>query len=253
MLKPGAKLVYSTCTFSPEEDEEIVDWLTKQYEMKILSANNLESKQISHGKPEWTKSKNPELNKTLRFWPQDNLGEGQFAAILQMPEKEIELSKPKRSKKKSKKNTQAVRLNKSEKDLVEKVLKDYNLPTVLDNWQKNALISNDHIFVPIIDPQVLSKLKIVNNGVELGLLKKNRFEPGHQLAEVLGKIKQKKIVELNTQDEYLKYLHGETLNGDSKFQGFVLVSFKGQIFSFGKVAGNGVLKNFYPKGLRILK
>ena len=83
-------------------------------------------------------------------------------------------------------------------------------------------------------------------------MKKNRFEPSHHLAEVLGELPQEHVIDLENQDNYICYLHGETVRVDSKLKGFVLVSFKGLIFSFGKAA-NGTLKNFYPKGLRILK
>lgn len=60
------------------------------------------------------------------------------------------------------------------------------MPVSLKNWQKTVLQSNGHVFVPAIDPELLNELHILNNGVELGLLKKKRFEPSHQLAEVLG-------------------------------------------------------------------
>ncbi|MCD5597123.1 RNA methyltransferase, partial [Lactobacillus delbrueckii subsp. lactis] len=53
-----------------------------------------------------------------------------------------------------------------------------------------------------------------------------------------------------TEDEYDHYLHGESLQVDSSLKGFVLVSCRGMIFSFGKLSGKGQLKNYYPKGLR---
>lgn len=70
---------------------------------------------------------------------------------------------------------------------------------------------------------------------------------------MLGQVKQNQVFELENQEEFMKYLHGETINSKTQLRGFVLVSYEGFIFSFGKVTGNGILKNFYPKGLRIMK
>lgn len=249
MLKPGGRLVYSTCTFSPEEDEEIVNWLSKEYDFSILDTG-IKNEHIATGEPKWG-ANNPDLVKTLRFWPQDGIGEGQFAAILQKPGQVEEASKKKKHKKRNSKQT-AVHLNKNEQELVAKVLDKFDLPLFLKNWHKTALVREDHVFIPAIELPGKVDLHILNNGVELGILKKKRFEPGHQLAEVLGQVKQIQVVDLPTKEDYLKYLHGETVKLTSDLRGFVLVSYQQLIFSFGKMAGNGVLKNFYPKGLRKL-
>lgn len=246
MLKPGGRLIYSTCTFAPEEDEKIVDWLTKEYDFSILDSH-IKDDRISTGRSDWGND-NPDLVKTLRFWPQDGVGEGQFAAILQKPGKVEEATKKKRKNKKNKRD--ALRLTKNEQELVGQVIDKFNLPEELADWRKKALVSNDHVFVPAIEFTGKTKLHILNNGVELGVLKKKRFEPGHQLAEVLGQVKQERVIDLADDKEYQDYLHGETIKVKSDLRGFVLVSYKNMIFSFGKIAGNQVLKNFYPKGLR---
>lgn len=250
MLKPGGQLIYSTCTFSPEEDEQIVQWLVDKFEMSILPIVNVESDKVDHGHPEWANG-NSELAKTLRFWPQDGIGEGQFVALLAAPGERADV-KPKKKSKKGKKKARTSKLSKDEKTQVAKVLDKFELPEFLQNWSNTALVRNDHVFVPATADRDLNGLKILNNGVELGVLKKNRFEPGHQLAEVLGQVRQTEVINLATQDEYTSYLHGETLQVDSNLKGFVLVSYHEMIFSFGKIAGK-TLKNFYPKGLRILK
>lgn len=247
MLKPGGRLVYSTCTFSFEEDEAIVAWLMKQYGFSILDTN-IKSKKISLGHPEWADG-NQELTKALRFWPQDGVGEGQFVAVLRKPDANQEVTKKKKRKNKSAKN-QALHLNKNEQEFVADVLDKFNLPDFLNDWRKKALVRNEHVFVPAIILPEKSNLHILNNGVELGVIKKNRFEPGHQLAEVLGQLPQDQVIELKTLENYKDFLHGETLKVQTKLRGFILVSYKSMIFSFGKVAGNQVLKNFYPKGLR---
>lgn len=249
MLRPGGKLVYSTCTFSPEEDEEIVAWLVKTFQMTI-EPTQVESKKISHGQARFVDDNLPELDRTLRLWPQDDLGEGQFVAVLRMPGESSPIDSKKEKKKKKKKRSAL--LNKDERDWVEKVLSNFNLPDFLTDWQSKALVSHDHVFIPAYK-QSTKGLKVINNGVELGLLKKKRFEPGHQLAEVLAQVDQTQVVELQSNEEYRKYLHGETIRVKSELRGFVLVAYHDFIFSFGKITGNGVLKNFYPKGLRTMK
>jgi len=119
----------------------------------------------------------------------------------------------------------------------------------IENWQVNCQVHNNHVFIPAINTNSDTHLKILANGVELGILKKNRFEPGHQLAMVLAGRKQNRVVDLSS-NNYLKYLHGETIKTDSDINGFILVSFKNFILGFGKIS-NHIIKNYYPKGLRI--
>lgn len=247
MLKPGGKLVYSTCTFSPEEDEQIVEWLHQTYAMQVIS---LKSEQMTYGRPEWTLGQDESVRGTIRFWFQNDVGEGQYVALLQKEDDQKEFSQKSKRKKNKKVNQLAVRkLNKEERTLIEKVISKFTLPTSLQDWKNLALISKDHVFVPVIDRKDLDHLRIVNNGVELGLMKKKRFEPGQQLAQVLGQEKQKQVVDLN-ELEFKKYLHGEAFKVDSDLNGFVLVSYQNKIFSFGKLGGDKILKNYYPKGLR---
>lgn len=250
MIKPGGKLVYSTCTFSPEEDEEIAAWLVQKYDFKLNKLTGFPAN-VDHGHSEWTNSKNLALKNTLRFWPQDDLGEGQFLALLTKP---LTKSYPQIPVKKAKKRKRSrLALTAEERKEVAGVLNQFNLPFSLQNWAKLALNSHHHVFVPALTGLAHQHLRIVNNGVELGLLKKKRFEPGHQLAAVLDQLPQKRVVELSDQQAYFSFLHGETIKVETKLKGFVLVSFHGMIFSFGKVTGQGILKNFYPKGLRTIK
>ena len=249
MLKPSGELVYSTCTYSPEEDEEIVAWLVENYHLKIEPLKLYPG--MSMGKSDWSKSNLPELKDTVRLWFQNGVGEGQFIAHLRSTEAVEDASgKVKKRKKKHQKKSSITRLTKDEITTVAKVLDDFVLPDGLENWQKTVLQSNGHVFVPAVDPELLNELHILNNGVELGLLKKKRFEPSHQLAEVLGQKEQKQLLNLKNETDYEHYLHGETIKVNSELRGFVLVAYKTPIFSFGKIGNDQILKNFYPKGLR---
>ena len=169
MLKPGGELVYSTCTYSPEEDEEIVAWLVENYHLKIEPLKLYPG--MSMGKADWSKSNLPELKDAVRLWFQNGVGEGQFVAHLKSTE-EAQAVSIKVKKKKHHKKSSITRLTKEEITTVEKVLDHFVLPVSLKNWQKTVLQSNGHVFVPAIDPELLNELHILNNGVELGLLKK---------------------------------------------------------------------------------
>ncbi|MBD5429364.1 RsmF rRNA methyltransferase first C-terminal domain-containing protein [Lactobacillus sp.] len=247
MLRPGGKIIYSTCTYSPEEDEQIVSWLVNEYGFKILPVKHYTG--MASGRPEWADN-NKALKETVRLWFQDGVGEGQFAALLQAPDKD-EVVKVKKNRKKDKRTKiTGQKLDKKQQELVAKVLDRFVLPTQITNWSKNVVNSNNHIYLPAIVENDLQGLHVLSNGVELGILKKNRFEPGHQLAEVLGQKEQTQVINLATEEAYRKFLHGETLKVDSELHGFVLVSYQDHVFSFGKIGGDKMLKNFYPKGLR---
>lgn len=249
MLKPGGEIVYSTCTYSPEEDEEIVAWLIENYDLKIEPLKLYPG--MSSGRPDWSKINLPALKETIRLWFQNGVGEGQFVAHLKSTaDNQVSSIKSKKRKKKNQKKSTIARLTKNEIATIEKVLDNFILPTSLKNWQKLALQSNGHVFVPALEPELLTELHVLSNGVELGLLKKKRFEPSHQLAEVLGQNEQKQLINFNDQVEYDRYLHGETIKVDSNLRGFVLVAYQNHIFSFGKIGNDQILKNFYPKGLR---
>lgn len=244
MLAAGGKLVYSTCTFSPEENEQIVAWLLQHYQLQIEPLNL----PAGHGRPEWTTGRNPDIANTARFWPQDGVGEGQFVAVLKQAGNKPASAgvKPKKIKRRH----QAGHLSKDERTIIKQTLTAFNLPIGLNlevnTWQNRR----GYVEAPILPPNQLAGLHVLSNGVELGQLKPRRFVPGQQLAQVLGQKLQKQVVELPSQTDFARYLHGETIKLANNLRGFVLVSFHQQIFSFGKLGRDGVLKNFYPKGLR---
>lgn len=244
MLAPHGRLIYSTCTFSPEEDEQVVDWLLQNYDLNLQP---LALPVASSGRPDWTASGNLELAKTTRFWPQTGVGEGQFLAALTQTNAAFADSV---SFKKSRHKAERSSLTKTEAALIEESLKPFNLPTGLNMNPKSWQNHRGHVEAPALAFRRLMGLHVLANGVELGQLKPRRFVPSQQLAQVLGQDPQTQLVDLPDDDSFARYLHGETLKLTSKLRGFVLVSYHGQIFSFGKLGSDGILKNFYPKGLR---
>ena len=81
MLKAGGRMVYSTCTFSPEEDEQTIEmFLSEHPEFEIEDMGVREG--LSPGKPEWGISAAETLRGTYRIWPHLSEGEGHYLAVL---------------------------------------------------------------------------------------------------------------------------------------------------------------------------
>ena len=98
-------------------------------------------------------------------------------------------------------------------------------------------------------------IKVVRAGLHIATRKKNRYEPAHSFAMSLKPGDVKRYVECD-KETALKYLHGETINitdvatDSTNLKGWVLVTYMGCSLGWGKAGGN-VIKNHYPKGLRI--
>ena len=210
MLKNGGILVYSTCTFSKEENETIINEFIDEFE-------------------------NAKLIEMHRLWPHKEKGEGHFVAKIQKLEDE----------KCPTKDLKIKNLNKEIKDFkdFEKKFLNIELGNKLDLRGENLYL------LPENCPET-KKLKVLRYGLHLGVLKKNRFEPSHALSHYLKLDDVKNVENFKIEDEeILNYLRGNTIN-TGKSRGWVLVSVEGVALGWGKES-NGVLKNHYPKGLRI--
>ena len=98
-----------------------------------------------------------------------------------------------------------------------------------------------------------SKLKVLRPGLHLGEIKKGRFEPSHSLATALSTNQAVNVENLSLNDERLeKYLTGEEIPTGNPARGWRLIALNGYSLGWGKCDGN-VIKNHYPKGLRIMK
>ena len=112
------------------------------------------------------------------------------------------------------------------------------------------MLYSDNLYLLPEEMPELSGLKVVRAGLHLGTCKKNRFEPSHALALYLHQSEVGQRVDLSSKEEALKYLHGETVSCDNGQRGWTLICVDGLSLGWGK-AQNGVVKNHYPKGLRI--
>ncbi len=215
LLRPGGRLVYSTCTFAPEENEKTVEsFLERHPEFSLEPIEN-----------PWFTCVKPGI---YRLWPHKLRGEGHFAAVL----------------KKAGEQRQAAPQSKTEK-----------LPALWQSFAKEMEISlpegypvtfgQSLYWAPTEMPDIRG-IKVLRPGLELGEMKKDRFAPAHALALWLKKARNAEDFPADS-PEIQKYLHGETLSTEKK--GWCLVTVDG--FSLGWAKGDGnTLKNHYPKGLR---
>ena len=217
MLRPGGRLVYSTCTFAPQEDEEAVEaFLARHPEFETESVN-----------APWFQESRPGM---YRLWPHKLLGEGHFAAVLRKMDCREETADVNPDK--------PMPLPKAFLTFAKEL--DIALP------DGQAVTFGDTLYWMPPQMPALHRLRVLRPGLELGALKKDRFEPAHALALWLKHCKNE--ISLSPESKELAaYLHGEAI--PCTVRGWCLVKVGAYSLGWGKGDGNQ-LKNHYPKGLR---
>ena len=215
LLKPGGRLVYSTCTFAPEENEMAIE--------AFLNAHP-EFVRESVDAPWFTTAGEG----AFRLWPHKLLGEGHFAAVMRKT---------------------------GEEDCQEAFLSGEKLPKEWESFAKElkirlpagkALMFGSSLYwVPEEMPDI-RRIKVVRPGLELGEVKKNRFEPAHALALWLKRCENFQNFPADSK-EIRDYMEGQVLAGNVR--GWCLIAVDGYSIGWGKGDGNSI-KNHYPKGLR---
>ncbi len=244
MLKPGGILVYSTCTFAPEEDEQIVDWLVTEHDMRIDPITR--TADMRPGRPDWASGRS-ELAGTARMWPHVQHGEGHFVARLIKPGVAIQESEPKKAKKNKKQRQHAVSSITADQRQLWQAWATANLTVTPDD---GAFITyGDQLYLTPNGVPKFGRVKVLRPGLHLGTFKKNRFEPSHSLATALVPEAFKCVIDV-TDEEFVAYRHGLTLaRPDQSGKFFALLVNHGKGFAVGHLV-NGTVKNLYPKGLR---
>jgi NOL1/NOP2/sun family putative RNA methylase len=236
MLKPEGILVYSTCTFSPEENEQVIESLLEQFpDLDVLEIHKFEG--MENGRTEWSQRHNNKLRSTVRIWPHRVRGEGHFVAKL-IKKSDVHNWYGKKAKS-----------NASKQQMKEYV--SFEKEYLHKSMDGIFYAFHDQLYLLPEDSPTLEGLKVVRAGLHLGELKKNRFEPNHALAKALTNHDVIHTLELSSKEEiWKKYVKGETLqtSGD---RGWMLVTIDGFPLGWGKEV-KGTLKNFYPKGLRLV-
>lgn len=244
MLKPGGLLLYSTCTFSPEENEQTVEYLLNKYP-KFDVCRMEEYEGFSEGIPEVTESKDERLKNTVRIFPHRMKGEGHFLALLR---------KGNGSKNTTQNLTDGSGNRKRAAGKLPEELTGFLKQIHREFDDSRILIRKEKVYYMPESLPALDGVRFLRTGLFLGELKKKRFEPSQALAMNLKKEEYSYIIDLSVSDErVIKYLKGETLNLEDLVscgeKGWYLVCVDGYPLGFGKLSGQ-TLKNKYLPGWR---
>lgn len=254
MLKAGGMIVYSTCTFSREENEDVIEYFLERH-------------------PDFT------LEEMERFWPHKVDGEGHFVAKLvrrggvnefdadyEVCEEncnKVEDTGLKDDRKTKKNKNNKKRKNETKPALTKenmKLLSEFLDETISEDmaaWIKNSrLVMFGEQLYRLPDMEVdIKGLKVQRAGLHIGEFKKQRFEPSHSLALALKYSEAKNVVKLTCDDpQTTGFFNGQSVmlsDGQAAEckKGWALVCVDGYPAGWGKVNGAQV-KNHYPKGLR---
>ncbi len=270
MLKPGGRLVYSTCTFAPAENEgSILRFLERHPDLRIMEVPMPEG--FVGGRRDWVEESAKTIEHiecTMRLLPHKVMGEGHYIAVL---ERTGDAGEPGNRCR-----------NGWEKNILKKDYMEFMefaeaalMPKVMDNLLEGRTILKfgEQLYSAPDELPSLKGLKVLRPGLHLGTILKNRFEPSHALALFLKKdeVKQRADIILQGLDgaeglAVSKYLTGQTLilgeGADVEViyrsgtletvqnpKGWCLVCVDGYSLGWTKITGS-ILKNHYPKGLR---
>lgn len=256
MLGPGGRLVYSTCTFAPMEDEgTVARFLLGHPGFRLLSVKQYPG--MEAGRPLWASQEAGQglgdlgLERTLRLWPHKIQGEGHFLAVLEKDPGAVASREP-RLQQGLKEREYGAYQGFAAENLAKEGAE------MLKAQGGGFLMFGEQLYLLPKDCPRLDKLRVLRPGLHLGTMKKNRFEPSHALALALKPEWVQRSVSFPADaPELMKYLAGETIDGARICEalgrmpqkGWYLVAAEGLGLGWGKYAG-GILKNHYPKGLR---
>jgi len=259
LVRPGGLLVYSTCTFNPEENEGTVARFLDAYpEFELIEPSRRPG--FSPGRPNWLDarvgaglapaqgaghpqgdaptSSRANLTRTVRLWPHLAPGEGHFVAVLRRHDAEAVTATPR--------SWRPDRLPRSVEAAYLAFCAEH-LATIPAN-ERPALIGSYLYALPAALPD-LTGLRFLHPGWWLGTIMKDRFEPSHALALALPPESARRSVSLAPDDPALAaYLRGEGFRSAGE-AGWVLVCVDGYPLGWGKRVA-GILKSHYPRGLR---
>lgn len=214
-LKQGGKLIYSTCTYSKKENEDVVLEFLRTHDYELINIDYSFSRGVG-------------LKEAVRLYPHENKGEGQFVAVM--------------IKKQPNDNScfSGLKLTNS------KITNDFIKNQINLNFE--CVEYKNQMYVTPCKELVKKHVNYVSIGVRLGKIESNRFVPHHNLFTAFGndfKIK----LNLNFNDERVsKYLKGDTFEVELS-DGYGALIVDGCSLGGFKIS-QGKLKNYYPKGLR---
>lgn len=224
LLAPNGEIIYSTCTYSKEENEDIIQYALDNFDFSLIDI------QKSNGMCEGIG-----LKETVRLYPHKHNGEGHFIALLKKGNTgftgKVQLLKS--------------NINKDKQKRVQDFYKD-NLNIKAPQY---LLDNNNHIYKILPHFPKLDKIRVLRNGLYLGECRKNYFIPSYSLALTLNKEDVKRYYSYKEDSiEIRKYISGETLEGNNQ-KGYGVIFVEEYPLSFYKESNNQI-KNLFPKGLR---
>ena len=239
LVKAGGRLLYSTCTFSLEENERNIDRFLTEYpdfslisvapEIANITANGVNFEGCRH-----------DMTLCRRFYPHLSPGEGQFVALLARSEESDAVGVLARDGLAAPDKKTAEITTRFLSEVLCEIPSDMRLTVLRDGlWLSPELpIPSAGVFAP---------------GVCIGTLQKGRIEPHHQLPSAFGKQYRRQVVLSHNDPRVAAYLRGEeiplTAEETANGNGYAAVLFEGAPLGGGKIVGDR-LKNHYPKGLR---
>lgn len=246
MLRPGGRLVYSTCTFSPEENEgSIAGFLERNPEFSIESPAVWDN--FDRGKPQWVRSGPGELAYTVRIWPHHTDGEGHYLAVLRKSGQAADGRARKTKKPPYVKDRQVKEIW---RDFCADTLTEEGTRLFCGEAEERLVLFGEQLYLIPSEMPDYAGLRILRAGLHLGAVKKKRFEPSHGLALCLKKEQVKRWQAWDAEGSKIRaYVQGETLEAPGGGSGWVVMAADDFSIGWAKQAG-GLLKNHYPKGLR---
>lgn len=244
MLCQGGKILYSTCTFSPEENEEIIaEFLDKYPEFTVEELP--QDYGWAPGRPDWLggqEAKKDELYKVRRLWPHKINGEGHFMALL----------------KKNGAEKNAMEKNDNSVDIL--YVSDEKIPELLAFSEENLTeslkgpfyLQQNYVYQYPAGLPDLKGLRVPRPGWFVGINRNNRFEPSQALAMGLKRSAAIRSISFALGDpEVERYLKRETLMVGGE-KGWTLVCLEDFPLGWGKQTGD-YIKNYYPPRWRIME
>ena len=246
MLRPGGMLLYSTCTFSPQENEGTVMWLLENYpELSLVPAlpqpwpEGVDYTGFTTGRPDWVDNGSDALKYTVRLWPHKIRGEGHFIALFQKSVDGVNgggACFTERGK---------AKLSPQAEEFFGRI--GFAIPV------EQLTVREDRIFMLPDGLPDTSGLRILRSGLLLGEQKKNRFEPSQALACALRADEYDNCYHLDVKDEdVIRYLKCESIEWKQTVKdGYVLICAGGYPLGWAKASG-GSFKNKYLPGWRMM-
>lgn len=237
LVKAGGYILYSTCTYSPEENEQnVASFLSESPDFKLVRVKDEIEKITAPGMKEYAQGIE-NIEYARRFYPHISDGEGQFLALMKRDENAS-------IKQRILYKDEAKPLSKQEMAIVGSFFKEALIQAprgrIMKVGENIVLISHD---CPI------PRHSVFMSGVMIGEIKGQNLFPHHQLFSAYADLF--KFRENLTKDDprVEKYLAGEEISASDGVKGWCAILFEGAPLGGGKASG-GRIKNHYPKGLR---